>query len=97
MARAPQSLHLVLGGELDSLRSTRFKDPGALHIVGVYTSYDKALESWQTAARATIDNAHMRYFIVPLHELLDPRRDRAKPARSAKPKPGKKRAAPQKG
>jgi hypothetical protein len=28
--------------------------------------------AWRAKAQATVDNAHMRYFIVHLHRLLDP-------------------------
>ena len=29
--------------------------------------------AWKARAQPTVDNAHMRYFIVHLHRLLDPR------------------------
>ena len=29
----------------------------------------------QTKAQQTVDNAHMRYFIVHMHRLLDPETD----------------------
>lgn len=67
-----QLLHLVFGGELTSPRSTTFKDVARLHVVGVFPNYAAAHEAWQAAARATIDNALMRYFIVHIHRLLDP-------------------------
>jgi hypothetical protein len=28
--------------------------------------------AWKAKAQQTVDNAHMRYFIVHLHRLLDP-------------------------
>ena len=31
-----------------------------------------AKAAWKAKAQATVDNAHMRYFIVHLHRLLDP-------------------------
>jgi hypothetical protein len=30
------------------------------------------VEAWRGKAQATIDNAHVRYFVVHLHRLLDP-------------------------
>ncbi|MGH6792095.1 MAG: DUF4170 domain-containing protein, partial [Methyloceanibacter sp.] len=31
-----------------------------------------AYDAWKDAAQRTVDDAHMRYFIVHLHRLLDP-------------------------
>ena len=67
-----QLLHLVLGGELDDVSTMRFRDLDKLDIVGVYPNYAKAYDAWKSAAQRTVDNAHMRYFIVHLHRLLDP-------------------------
>lgn len=67
-----QLLHLVFGGELVSLDSIRFRDLDGLDIVGIYPSYAEAYKAWKAAAQRTVDNAHMRYFIVHLHRLLDP-------------------------
>ncbi|MEO9612148.1 MAG: DUF4170 domain-containing protein [Nitratireductor sp.] len=70
-----QLLHLVFGGELDSLEGVNFRDLDALDIVGVYPNYKAAEAAWRAKAQATVDNAHMRYFIVHLHRLLDPETD----------------------
>ena len=70
--KSDQLLHLVFGGELESLDGVRFKDLDKLDIVGIYPNYAAAEEAWQEKARATIDIAEMRYFIVHLHRLLDP-------------------------
>jgi hypothetical protein len=67
-----QLLHLVFGGELEHLDETTFKDLSKLDIVGIYPSYATAHAAWKAKAQATVDNAHMRYFIVHLHRLLDP-------------------------
>jgi Domain of unknown function (DUF4170) len=75
-----QLLHLVIGGELTDLGSTTFKDLDQVEIVGVYPNYATAYTAWKAKAQQTVDNAHMRYFIVHLHRLLDPGQD-AKPAR----------------
>jgi uncharacterized protein DUF4170 len=77
---APQQLlHLVLGGELIDLEQITFKDLDKLDIVGVFPNYATAYAAWKAKAQQTVDNAHMRYFIVHLHRLLDP--EAAKPAR----------------
>jgi hypothetical protein len=67
-----QLLHLVLGGELTHLDSMEFKDLSKLDIVGVYPNYRSAAAAWKAKAQSTVDNAHMRYFVVHLHRLLDP-------------------------
>ena len=77
MTKAPakpdkQLLHLVFGGELDSLESTRFRNLDELDIVGIYPNYKAAQTAWKAKAQQTVDNAHMRYFIVHLHRMLDP-------------------------
>ncbi len=71
--KAPkQLLHLVFGGELESLEKTRFHDLTALDIVGIYPNYAEAYKAWKEKAQMTVDNAEMRYFIVHLHRLLEP-------------------------
>lgn len=67
-----QLLHLVFGGELDNLEDVSFRDLEAVDVVGVFPSYAEAEKAWRAKAQATVDNAHMRYFIVHLHRLLDP-------------------------
>ena len=67
-----QLLHLVFGGELSSLDKIEFSDLGALDVVGIYPNYAQAYDAWKDAAHRTVDDAHMRYFIVHLHRLLDP-------------------------
>ena len=69
---AEQLLHLVFGGELTELDGVEFKDTEKLDIVGIYPNYKEAAEAWRGAAQRTVDNAHMRYFVVHLHRLLDP-------------------------
>ena len=67
-----QLLHLVFGGELKTLTGTEFRDLDELDIVGIFPDYKSAEAAWKAKAQATVDNAHMRYFIVHLHRLLDP-------------------------
>ena len=71
-ARSKQLLHLVLGGELSDLDGVEFRDLAKVDIVGVYPNYATAYVAWKAKAQQTVDNAHMRYFIVHLHRLLDP-------------------------
>jgi hypothetical protein len=70
-----QLLHLVFGGELTDLNRVEFRDLDKLDIVGIYPNYAAAYAAWKAKAQQTVDNAHMRYFIVHLHRLLDPQMD----------------------
>jgi hypothetical protein len=45
----------------------------------VFPNYATAYAAWRAKAQQTVDNAHMRYFVVHLHRLLDPGQD-TKPA-----------------
>ncbi|PTW62275.1 uncharacterized protein DUF4170 [Breoghania corrubedonensis] len=67
-----QLLHLVFGGELTEIDKVEFRDLDKLDIVGIYPNYAKAYDAWKAKAQASVDNAHMRYFIVHMHRLLDP-------------------------
>ncbi|MDJ0450598.1 DUF4170 domain-containing protein [Methylocystis sp. JR02] len=71
-----QLLHLVFGGELEALDGVTFRDPAKLDIVGVFPDNDSAVAAWKAKAQATVDNAHMRYFVVHLYKLLDPEHDK---------------------
>jgi len=70
-----QLLHLVFGGELTSLKGIEFRDLEDMDIVGIYPDYASARVAWKAKAQSTVDNAHMRYFIVHMHRLLDPEND----------------------
>lgn len=72
-----QLLHLVFGGQLVRPNANEFIDPKKLHIVGIYPNYAEAYKAWRGATAATVDDAHMRYFIVHLHRFLDPEKDGA--------------------
>ncbi|MFV2093667.1 MAG: DUF4170 domain-containing protein [Hyphomicrobiales bacterium] len=67
-----QLLHLVFGGELDSLDKPHFSDVEKLDIVGIYPNYKTACDAWRAAAQRTVDSAHTRYFVVHIHHLLNP-------------------------
>ena len=71
-AQQKQLPHLVFGGELVDLDSNEFVDLSKLDLVGIFPNYASAHAVWKAKAQATVDNAHMRYFIVHLHRLLDP-------------------------
>ena len=76
----PQLLHLVFGGELESLEGLTFRDLEKLDVVGIFPNYATAHAAWKGKAQQTVDNAHMRYFIVHMHRLLDPEKPGDRPA-----------------
>jgi Domain of unknown function (DUF4170) len=69
---ARQLLHLVFGGELKDPSGTEFADLDRLDIVGIFPDYRSAHAAWRAKAQATVDDAHVRYFVVHLHRFLDP-------------------------
>lgn len=73
MSDSKQLLHLVVGGELKSLNGPpEFRDLKKIDLVGAYASYDEAVRAWRAKAQETVDNAHMRYFVIHAHKLLSP-------------------------
>ncbi|MCF6293210.1 MAG: DUF4170 domain-containing protein [Robiginitomaculum sp.] len=73
--KEPQLLHIVLGGELEDVRKTRFQDLEKIDFVGAFPNYSSAFNAWKAAAHGSVDNAHMRYFIIHAHRLFDPEND----------------------
>jgi hypothetical protein len=67
-----QLLHLVFGGKLTHINQVCFQNPDELDIVGIYPDYESARTAWRGAAQRTVDSAMTRYFIVHLHELMQP-------------------------
>lgn len=75
-----QQLFIVIGGELTEIGDVRFRDPKTLHFVGAFPTHEEAILAWRANAQQTVDNALMRYFVLPLHELIQ----HLRPAASAK-------------
>jgi Domain of unknown function (DUF4170) len=67
-----QLLHMVFGGELEDLENVKFRDLDKVDIVGIFPNYAAAHVAWKNASQRSVDNAHMRFFIVHLHRLMDP-------------------------
>ena len=83
-AATEQLLHLVIGGELRHLDAPVFRDLSKVEFVGAFPNYEEARKAWKARAQATVDNAHMRYFVVHLHRLLDPASETGRPAGGTK-------------
>jgi hypothetical protein len=64
-----QALHLVFGGELVEPGKAVFRNPAAIHVVGIFPDRATAHTAWKDWAQRTVDNAHMRYFIADLSRL----------------------------
>ena len=67
-----QKLDLVMGGRVKDPRGLEFSDPESIHVVGVYSTYDAAVDAWRAQAQRTVDDAEMRYVVVHIHKLLTP-------------------------
>ncbi len=67
-----QLLHIVIGGELKHPGTVEFANLKEIDFVGAFPSYRAAYDAWRSAAQRTVDNAHVRYFILHAHRLLDP-------------------------
>ena len=74
-AETDQLLHLVIGGELRHLDAPVFRDLSKVEFVGAFPNYEAARAAWKARAQATVDNAHMRFFILHAHRMIDPRGD----------------------
>jgi len=70
-----QDPHIVLGGEIVDVNGddVEFADLTKVDLVGIYPSYEAALPVWRGKAQFTVDNAHMRYFVLPVRKLLEPK------------------------
>ena len=67
----PQRLHLVFGGELVDPQRGELRNVEDIDIVGIFPDYRSAYAAWKAKAQATVDNAHVRYFIAHLHRLRE--------------------------
>ena len=70
---AKQLLHLVMGGRVDDPRELTFQNLDEIDIVGIFPDYASAEEAWRGHAQRTVDDAEMKYVIVHLHKLLEPK------------------------
>ncbi len=72
-----ENLYMVYGGEMQELHRREFKDLSQVEVVGLFKDYDEARKAWRGAAQRTVDNAHMRFFIVKVEDVkkVDPSKD----------------------
>lgn len=65
-------LHLVFGGRVKDPRTLDF-DTDTIDVVGIFPDYATAEAAWRGAAQRTVDDAEMRYVVVHLHRMLEPK------------------------
>jgi hypothetical protein len=65
-------MHLVFGGRVSDPQTLNFVDLSEVDLVGLFPDYESAEKAWRAAAQRTVDDAEMRYVVVPLHRLLEP-------------------------
>ena len=65
------------GGKTELATGRAVEEPGFQH--AAFDHFARAggedvykRQAWKAKAQGTVDNAHMRYFIVHMHRLLDP-------------------------
>lgn len=71
--------YMVLGGEIVDLQmqpltadmtwtdiQEKFRNPEAIEVVGMFPDQKAARDAWKARTWATVDNALMRFFIIPL-------------------------------
>ncbi|MFQ5784301.1 MAG: DUF4170 domain-containing protein [Alphaproteobacteria bacterium] len=66
MTQECQQLYLVYGGELVDPAGNAYAEPARLDVRGIFDSYEVAYEEWKAASFQAVDNALVRYRIVPL-------------------------------
>ena len=66
------NLHLVFGGRVRDPQGLDFADLPSIHLVGMFDNYDDAEDAWRSNAQRTVDDAEMKYVVVPLGKLLEP-------------------------
>lgn len=67
-----KKMHLVFGGRVKDPRGQEFVSLQDVDLVGLFGDYESALDAWRGKAQRTVDDAEMKYVIVPLHKLLEP-------------------------
>ena len=68
-----QKLHLVFGGRVSDPTTLDFNDLSKIDFVGMFANYDDAEDAWRSSAQRTVDDAEMKYVVVHLHRLLEPK------------------------
>ncbi|MFZ3482524.1 DUF4170 domain-containing protein [Sphingomonas sp. 3-13AW] len=65
-------MHLVFGGRVSDPQTLDFVNLDEVDLVGLFPDYESAEKAWRASAQRTVDDAEMKYVVVPLHRLLQP-------------------------
>jgi len=71
------NLHLVFGGRVKDPQTLDF-DLATIDIVGMFPDYKSAENAWRASAQRTVDDAEMKYVVVDLQRMVEPKIDIAK-------------------
>ena len=64
---------VVFGGRVRDPQTLDWVDPANLDIVGIFPDRASAEKAWCAAAQRTVDDAEMKYVLVHLHRLMEPK------------------------
>jgi hypothetical protein len=64
--------YLVLGGHVKELNQEckSFTNASEIQFVGGYDTWAQARDAWKNYSWYNVDNAHMRFFIVPVDKVF---------------------------
>ena len=65
-------MHLVFGGRVTDPQTLDFADLSKIDVVGIFPDYASAEKAWRAAAQKTVDDAEMKFVVVPLQRMLEP-------------------------
>jgi len=68
------NLHLVFGGRVKDPQTLDF-DLATIDIVGMFPDYKSAENAWRASAQRTVDDAEMKYVVVDLKRMVEPKID----------------------
>jgi len=68
------NLHLVFGGRVKDPQTLDF-DLATIDIVGMFPDYKSAENAWRASAQRTVDDAEMKYVVVDLQRMVEPKID----------------------
>ena len=71
------NLHLVFGGRVKDPQTLDF-DLATIDIVGMFPDYKSAENAWRASAQRTVDDAEMKYVVVDLQRMVEPKIDISK-------------------
>lgn len=57
--------HIVVGGEIEYPGIDRYRDISSIHYAGKFENRDRAYDEWKALSWMNVDNAHMRFLIIP--------------------------------